>query len=147
MQRDHEVSRAEVERLRASEATKDTEIARLRSEMVASQQSIDSLRRQLDASTPFVREPPNLFRASSEPVRGMQPPTSLSSYSAANVGTPTVGQQENRGDGFGADRSRYRYWTNSGSTFNMGRPLDQSQLNPLQAMYGAGDRLQGAATR
>ena len=29
----------------------------------------------------------------------------------------------------------------------MGRPLDHSQLNPLQAMHGAGDRLQGDATQ
>ena len=71
-----------------------TPSARLRSEMAASQQSIDSLRRHLDASTPFVREPPNLFRASSEPTRGMQPPANLPSYSAANVGTSTVGQRE-----------------------------------------------------
>ena len=34
-------------------------------------------------------------------------------------------------------------WTNLGSTYDIGRALNQSQLNPLQAMYGAGDRLQG----
>ena len=94
-----------------------------------------------------MREPPNLFRNSSEPARGMHPPTNLPSYSAANVGTPTIGQQENRGSGSGPDRSREGYWTGTGSTYDIGRPLDHSQLNPLQAMYGAGDRLQGDATQ
>ena len=136
-----------MERLRASETAKDTEILRLRSELTASQQSAGSLRRQLHASTPFIREPPNFFRTSSEPVRGMLPPTNLPSYSAANVGTPTIGQQENRGSGLGSDRSRDGYWTGAGSTYDSGRPFDHSQLNPLQAMYGAGDRLQGAATQ
>ena len=55
LQRDQDVNRAELERSRASETAKDAEIARLRSEMAASQQSIDSLRRQLDANTPFMR--------------------------------------------------------------------------------------------
>ena len=69
----------------------------------------------------------------------MQPLTNLPSYSAANVGTPTLGQQQNQGSGLGTDRSGDRYWTNSGSIYDIGRPLDQSQLNSLQAMYGAGE--------
>ena len=142
--REQNANRAEMERLRASETAKDTE---MRSELVAIQQSAGSLRRQLDASTPFIREPPNFFRTSSEPVRGMHPPTNLPSYSAANVGTPTIGQQENRGSGLGSDRSRDGYWTGAGSTYDIGRPLDHSQLNPLQAMYGAKDRLKGGATQ
>jgi hypothetical protein len=77
----------------------------------------------------------------------MHPPTNLPSYSAANVGTLTIGQQENRGSGLGSDRSRDGYWTGAGSTYDIGRPLGHSQLNPLQAMYGAGDRLQGDATQ
>ena len=60
--------------------------------------------------------------------------------------TPIIGQQENRGDGFGSGMSRGGDWTNSRSAFDMGRSLDQSQLISLQAMYGAEDRLQGAAT-
>ncbi len=99
LQRDQDVNRAEMERLRASETAKDNEIVRLRNELAASQQSAGSLRRQLDASTPFMREPPNLFRSGSEPVRDMHPPSNLPSYSAANVGTPIVGQLEDRGGG------------------------------------------------
>ena len=71
LQHEQDANRTEMERLRASETAKDIEILRLRSELAASQQSASSLRRQLDASTPFMREPPNLFRTSSEPVRGM----------------------------------------------------------------------------
>jgi chromosome segregation ATPase len=69
MQRDRDDIRAEVERLQAADAARDTEIARLRSKGAASQQTVDLLRRHLDSSTPFSREPPNLFRATSEPVR------------------------------------------------------------------------------
>ena len=147
LQRERDVNRAETERLRASEAAKDIEIVRLRSELAASQQSAGSLRRQIDATTPFIREPPDLFRASSEPTRGMQPPTNLPSYSAANVGTPMIGQQQNQGSGLGTDGSGDRHWTNLGSTYDIGRSLDQSQLSPLQAMYGVGDRFQGGATQ
>ena len=81
-------------------------------------------------------------RTFSELVRGMHPPTNLPSYSAANVGTPTIGQQENRGSGLDSDRSRDGYWTSAGSTYDIGRPLDHSQLNPLQ-----GGATQGGATQ
>ena len=84
--RERDSNRAETERLRSSEAAKDLEIVRLRSELAASQQSAGSLRRQLD-----------------EPSRGMQPPTNLPSYSAANVGTPMIGQQQNQGSGPGTE--------------------------------------------
>ncbi len=120
LQRDQDVNRAEMERLRASETAKDNEIVRLRNELAASQQAAGSLRRQLDANTPFMREPPNLFRSGSEPVRGMHPPSNLPSYSAANVGTPMVGQQEDRGGGLGSDGSRGGYWTGAGSTYDIG---------------------------
>ena len=53
LQRDYDANRAELEQLRASETAKDNEILRLRSELAASQQSAGSLRRQLDASTPY----------------------------------------------------------------------------------------------
>ena len=151
MQRELDDSRAEMGRLRAvdtaRDTARDTEIARLRSEIAVSQQTIDLLRRQLDSSTPFSRGPPNLFRATSEPMRGMQLPTSLLSYSAANVGTPIIGQRENREDDFSSGMSRDGYWTHFRSAFDMGRSLDQSQLNPFQAVYSAGDRLQLAATQ
>ena len=77
LQREQDVNRAEMERLRASETAKDTEIVGLRSELAASQQSAGSLRRQLDASTPFVRDPPNLFKTSSD-ASTYQPPELLS---------------------------------------------------------------------
>ena len=105
LQSERDANRAKTERLRASEAAKDIEIVRLRSELAASQQSAGSLRRQLDATTPLIREPPDLFRASSEPTRGMYPPTNLPSHSAANVGTPMIGQQQSQGSGLGTDGS------------------------------------------
>lgn len=63
------------------------------------------------------------------------------------MGTLIVGQREIRGDGFGSGLSRDGYWTHSSSTLDVGRSLNQSQLKPLQAMYGVEDRRQGDATR